>query len=321
MKALKSKISIIVALIMMAAMFVSCGGDSEKNSDIKVQHYPVKIGDTAVNAMPQKVVSLSPSITDIIYALGNESRLSGVSVNCDNPGELPVLGTALLPETDKIIELGANVVFAPEQLPETEKSRLDTHGIVVVVIKYADSFDAWKQTYTDVALVMSGNISGKQNAEATFTRIKTKLDETKALVPAAIPAVFFIDGETAFTGDSFVSSMMEFAGCENIAGTAAGSAFSYAAAAAVNPQVIFTFTGGKAGVMANEALKATEAVTSGRVIEIDPKLVERQGETVTELVRQMAAGAHPETFAAEAESEVSGSESDTASSEASSTAQ
>lgn len=79
-------------------------------------------------AKPTRVISLSPAMTELIYALHFENLLVGVSDFSDYPQEtksLPSVGPYTKPNFEKIIELKPDLVFVPLEGPEDVKHRLD----------------------------------------------------------------------------------------------------------------------------------------------------------------------------------------------------
>ena len=274
----------ITALFSALTILVcaSCGEGVEQDSSQPVKHYPVIVGDCEIPAMPQKVVSLSPSVTDIILAMGLSSKLVGVSSACPNEGGLPLLGSAVLPDCDRIIELGTNVVLVSEAPSAEDRARLETHGIKLAVIPFASSLETLNQSYVSVASVFAGNINGRTNAEVTIARYTVALENFRG-AGGGFRFAFMIDGNSSFTPDTLASDILTKLGGTNMS---AGTGYKCGAdqIAAKNPDVLFCLKGGKDAVMQNEKLKETDAVKAGRVYEVDRALVERQGEQTEGLI-------------------------------------
>ena len=267
---------------MALLLCTACGDGADSGSSKPIQHYPVTVGDCEIPAMPQKVVSLSPSVTDIILALGLSSKLVGVSNSCPNESGLPVLGSAVLPDCDGIIELGANVVLTSEPPSAEDRARLETHGIKLAVIPFASSLETLKQSYFSVAAVFAGNINGRTNADVTTERYNATLEHFRG-AGDNFRFAFVIDSSSGFTPDTLAADILTKLGGTN---TAAGTKYACDAGqiAAKNPTVLFCFKGDRETIMQNEKLKETDAVKSGRVYEVDSALVERQGEQVEGLI-------------------------------------
>lgn len=87
-------------------------------------------------AVPARIVSTSPSITEIVFALGLGDRLAGVSTHCRYPpaaARLPKVGTFLRPDTEVIARLRPDLVIVhtgPHNVPQ----QLSTLGIASVTV-------------------------------------------------------------------------------------------------------------------------------------------------------------------------------------------
>ena len=76
----------------------ACGNSesSSENSDVvSVDVFPVTVGDLTLDAQPVRVVSLSPSATEMLYAIGAGSQVVAVDDYSNYPAEAAALGTAL----------------------------------------------------------------------------------------------------------------------------------------------------------------------------------------------------------------------------------
>ena len=281
------RVLILLFLLGLTGMMAGCGEETPKKP---ARHYPVTVGEVTVKAMPQKAVSLSPSATDIIDALGNTSKLVGLSDSCtDTSGRnLPKVGSSVLPDINQIITLGANVLFVSRALPATEAERCRTNDVTVILVPYAASLSELKALYTDIARVFAGNTDGPLNADATWSRFETQLGTAVASPFTTKTAAFVISPTLCFTPDSVVGELLVKAGATNIAAST-GNAFTYEQVAAANPAVLFCYVGQKATILSNALLKNTDAVKNGQVFEIDPKLTERQGAGLLTLAEQLHA--------------------------------
>ena len=95
------------------------GGSAASDPD-----WPVRVGDTDIPASPQRVVSLSPGATEMLFAMGLGSRVVGVSDYCDYPvAEVEKrhrCGSVLSPDTRQIQAQGADLVVASAKLTERD---------------------------------------------------------------------------------------------------------------------------------------------------------------------------------------------------------
>lgn len=223
----------VVALVALAA--AGCGSGSE----------PPAVNDTAPTTtagnaapvvviddlgrevrferLPRRIVSLVPSSTEIVFALGVGDLLVGVTEYCDYPPEatrLPRVGgfSANTVSIETIIGMEPDVVLATGKLHQLLIAELERLNIPVVALE--------PQWYDDVCenILLLGRVTGKdQRAAEIATAMRAKADEVRKQA-ATIPqdqrvTVFYQvwqDPLMAATSHSFIGEMIEMAGGRNI---------------------------------------------------------------------------------------------------------
>jgi iron complex transport system substrate-binding protein len=136
-----------------------------------------------VPARVERIVSLAPSMTEIVFALGLQARLAGVTDHCDYPPDalaLPRVGGGLTPSLERIVELKPDLVLATTLLNRRETvNSLDRLGVPVfaardphtvddVLLEIAAVADALGASEQGVALVaeMRGRLDALEQALA-----------------------------------------------------------------------------------------------------------------------------------------------------------
>ena len=137
----------ILPFLLAAALLLGltgCGDSSDSSSlpeeEPENLEYPVSIGDETIPARPEKVVSLSPALTELCFDMGYGDQITGVSDYCDWPESarsLPQLGTAQLPDLDAIRAEEPDVVITHTNLSENDLIALQQADIPVVVLSRA----------------------------------------------------------------------------------------------------------------------------------------------------------------------------------------
>jgi iron complex transport system substrate-binding protein len=173
------------------------------------------LGNSASKAQPQRIVSLSPGVTDTIAALGGAEQLVGISDYCQPPlsHELPRAGSALTPNYEVIARLNPDVILTSEvkgaQLGPLEKLA-KTHQLPWL------SLTEW--THSVVSL---GQILGrKKQAEDLRRKITSILEVTSSpTAPRILLALDYGDtgsDETWFIrDDSIHGAVLRAAGARN----------------------------------------------------------------------------------------------------------
>ena len=129
-----------MAAMIMALVLVSCGGSGSGNGDLpEAGVYPMTLTDGIGNTVvleeePDKIASLSPSCTEILYALGLDDKIVGVSTWCTYPEaakKAPQIGDTFSVNIEKLIEMETDLVFVSGHAGSDAVSALDQAGIAV----------------------------------------------------------------------------------------------------------------------------------------------------------------------------------------------
>jgi iron complex transport system substrate-binding protein len=207
----------------------------------------------------KRVVSLGPLITDMIYQLGADDHLAGVTSYCDIPSgkeAKPVIGTVIQINVEKIVSLQPDAVFASTLTRVKQIQALKGQGIPVIRFDNPTSFDTLCEMFLDLGIRMGK----KQAAQEMIQTAAAKVDLIRETAqPLKKRSVFIQIGikplKTAEQG-TFISSYIELAGGRNIAGHTGSGIFSREYVLKENPQVIFVATMGTS-TKAGEAEKAS----------------------------------------------------------------
>jgi len=84
--------------LSLTAVLASCGSSSETSSDtvaVTADVFPVTVGDLTLDAQPTRIISLSPTATEMLYAIGAGSQVVAVDEYSNYPAEAVALGTPL----------------------------------------------------------------------------------------------------------------------------------------------------------------------------------------------------------------------------------
>ena len=169
----------------------------------------------------QRIVSLAPNVTEILFALGLGDNIVGVSTFCDYPPEAkqkPLIGAYWQPDIEAVIAQRPLLVIG-ESYPQHREllDRLSVMGYKTAVLK-ADSIAELL-----AAIAKAGALTGRtaQAAELEKT-LKARLDSVSKLV-AGRPrpkALWVVDSEPLRVAgrNTFVNEMIELAGGENAIG-------------------------------------------------------------------------------------------------------
>lgn len=251
----------------------------------------------------KKIVSVAPSITELIYALGKEDALVGRTDYCDYPEEakqVPSIGSLIDPSVEKIVELDADIVIATANFKEETHKKLEDLGIEVVTLY--DSADL-EGAYESIA-ALGEILNAEEKANNLITEMQSKIAEIEEKVKdAKKPKVYYAadfgkNGDFTATGDTFIGQMLEIAGGDNIAKDATGWQYSLEKIIENDPEIIFIskYFGLKEQFVETAGYKELSAVKNDKVIEIDDNLISRQGPRLAEGIETLAKAMHPDLF-------------------------
>ena len=122
---------------------------------------------------PERVVSLAPSITEIVFALGEGHRLKGVTQHCDFPPEaesLPKIGSYVHPDLEKIVALKPDLCLGTRDgNPREVAERLEALKIPVYAVNPKDL-----DTVMDTLLEIGRLLHAEQRAQTLVKEMRAQ---------------------------------------------------------------------------------------------------------------------------------------------------
>lgn len=304
LKVFGKKFIVFALAFSLALSLLGCQAQPEKKQVLEKIVLTDDTGKKIVLSGPAKrVVSLAPANTEIIYALGGEEKLVGVTTYCDYPEEAKKkekVGDFANPNVEKIISLKPQVVLATGGVQKGVVEKLTEFKIKVFVVD-PKNFDG---LFSDIQKI--GKIIGKKGkAEKLVDDLKARVEEVKKKAHGLPkPKVFFeIYSQPLMTAgkNTFINDMIEIAGGINI-GAQAGVGypqFSVEQLIKENPDV---YLAAKGSMNSPEDLRkrpgytGLKAVKEGKVFVLDDNLVTRPGPRLIEGLIDVAKAVHPEVF-------------------------
>lgn len=292
------------ALLLVAAFACSPARTPTERSSSTVQ---LKDDAGRLVAVPQhvdRVITLAPNLTEVVFAIGAGDRLVGNTTYCDYPPEardVTKVGDTLHPSLERIIALKPQVVLisTASQL-ETFTQQLQNQNILIFV---TDPHDL-EGVFRSIAQV--GQIMGQQQqADTLVLKLRERTNAVEQAVKSLPPVRVFYQasGEPLYVPghDAFVTDMMRRAGGISVTADVPGAwpKFSNESALAARPEAIILPTGGSMGAANStvvEALRNSPAARAGRVYKINDDHLARPGPRIVDGLEEMAHALHPEAF-------------------------
>lgn len=255
---------------------------------------------------PTKIIALAPSITEIIYDLGAENRLQGVTQYSDYPAEarnLPRVGSYVRLDLEKIIALQPDLCLAiKDGNPKHIVDKIVSLGIPVYVID-PRSLDHTMDTITRI-----GSLVNEEEAAAGLVAdLQSRIARVQTVAKGTDyrPRVFFqIDAEPLVSAGNktFIHELIELAGGLN---TAAGKdpypRYSWEDILVLQPDIVLISS--MAGGLGPDELVKTwkqweqlSAVVNKQIFVVDADLFDRPTPRLVDGLELIAEIIHPELF-------------------------
>lgn len=133
--------------------------------------YPVSVDGETFNSAPATVASLSPSITAILYDIGAQERLVGVSDYCDWPPAvegISRIGSPAKPDIDALVALAPELLITCSPIAATDILMLEQVGTRVLKLSSPKSYAELYDLYIKLSLIFNGTVDGMDTANAAM---------------------------------------------------------------------------------------------------------------------------------------------------------
>jgi iron complex transport system substrate-binding protein len=259
-----------------------------------------------VPAEVRRIVSIAPSITETLYALGAEERLVGDTDYCDDPPEAktkPHVGAPLNPSLEAILALKPDLVIATRAINRRETVlALERLGVPV----YATDPRSVEGTVDSIE-ALGELIGAGREGKTLATQLRARLDELRRRLAGRPPKrVLFVVWEDPLISvgpHTFLADALRRAGAESAVETTQDwPKLSLEEAVRLQPEaLVFASAGAGAGTDDYDGLRerpgwrALEAVKRGRIVVVSDAL-DRPAPRMVDAIEQLARQLHPEAF-------------------------
>jgi iron complex transport system substrate-binding protein len=281
---------------------------------------PVNVTDSrgkviTINKVPQRIISMAPNVTEILFEIGAGKRVIADTLFCDYPPQavkLPKIGDYLTPNVEKISSLKPDLIIASRGNNLDAIKQMEKSGMKVVTVDAVDI----PTTLHDI-IVIGDAVGCPAQAKKTVDKMKAEIKYVETAV-AKIPEnkrlkVLFLFPPydslfTAGTG-SHIDNMITRAGGKNIAAKTnkPWPQLSLEMVVSANPDVIITtFAMGRmksntpkeliAQMRADKRWKNINAVKNGRVYILDEDMTTLPGPRLSKGLWLIAYSLYPKNI-------------------------
>ncbi len=259
--------------------------------------------EVVIPRQPQRIISLGPNITEMVFALGLGDSLIGRTDFCDYPEavfSVASVGGIMDPSIERIIDLEPDLVISSAHVGRAVVNSLEQAGIPVVALYADENFEGVFFTIREV-----GRITGAQDASESIIR---EMEETFSMISERVsdvpkPRVYYVVGfgewgDFTAGGDTYINQLIELAGGENIAAGISGWSYSVEKLVEEDPDIILIskFFSMKEQFASSPVYRDLRAVQAGDLYALDTNMIDRQGVRNAQGALSLARIFHPELF-------------------------
>jgi iron complex transport system substrate-binding protein len=291
-----------LSLVGVAGLFLfslsACSGSSETTDTtvvVETASYPVTVGDLTLESQPMRIVSLSPSATEMLYAIGAGAQVVAVDDYSNYPAEAAALGTMLSgfePNVEAIAGFTPDLVviaYDPSNLVE----QLNALSIPVFIASAAVSIDNVYEQIEQLGVLTGHAAESLQLSSQLQTDIEAAV--AGITLPAEPLSYYHELDNTLFsvTSNTFIGQVYALFGLRNIADNVeAGNDYPQLSAEVIvsaDPDLIFLADTKCCNetaetVAARDGWGLLKAVTNNHIVELDDDVASRWGPRVIDFV-------------------------------------
>ncbi|MDW8021868.1 MAG: ABC transporter substrate-binding protein [Nitrososphaerota archaeon] len=215
------RVALIVLLLYVAALAFPSAAAVGGRGVVVVDSFGRVV---EVPEKPARIISLAPSITETLFAMGLGDMVVGVTSYCNYPplvlelveeGRIQVVGEFVNPSLEKIVALDPDLVFAHNLLSPELVEKIEGLGIPVVAIRTPESID---EIYQMIMLIGRASWEEKRSTELVTSLIsKTQFWRELTREVKAVDAAYIVSYGPIWVAGSgtYISELIEFAGGRN----------------------------------------------------------------------------------------------------------
>jgi iron complex transport system substrate-binding protein len=263
-----------------------------------------------IDSVPQRIISLAPSNTEILFALGLGDRIIGVTEYCTYPPEalaIDKVGGYATINIEKVVAAKPDLVVASFGNTDEVIEQIRGLGITVIACNPHEIQDV----IDNIGLI--GTAAHSEEVAAGLTadlerRIAAVKEKTASIGDRpAVAHVIWNDPLYISGNNTFQNEIITLAGGKNaFAEVERWGVVSLEDFIATNPDVIIVNTGAGMAAesrdvlydyfMTDERMNRLDAVENGRVYLVESDIIDRGGPRLVDALEEVAADIHPESF-------------------------
>lgn len=257
--------------LLLILLLSACSGQQKQTAvlDTVTDDYGRTV---VVPSQPQRVVSLSPAVTEILFALGAQDLLVGRTDFCVYPDaamDIPSIGGISNLNIESILALKPDLVISGSMVGKKVTDQMDAMGTPMVCVIEKPRFEALYDNITAIGCL----VDKEHEADSLNKLLRNKIDNLSTYQPTNVSTAYYVVGFGAggnFTagGNTFINDIIRMAGGRNIAEGIEGWSYSLEALMKEDPDYIIVRREDSAAFCDMKPYNRLSAVKNGHVIGI-----------------------------------------------------
>ena len=261
--------------------------------------YPVEVANITIGKEPKNVVVLDANTADIISYMGLDGKIVGRSdqVDQESLSAAPSVGASTKPDLQKIRETSAELVFAGENLDKTIEDSLESEGVNVVKMAFADTPKQLLVNYKSIGKILSGELTGEKKGEDSYNKLTEEMRKINSSIRGTnttgasdtICYLYYDNNKLKImTRDTYGEMLMEYTNCINVASQINENQVDVQVLSNARPKYIFySDEAALNAIKSDPVLSKLGAVTAGNLLQLTDKEMRRQGATALTTLQKM----------------------------------
>jgi len=290
------RISILLVSLLIACSFCGCKQHGQADPTPKTYIFTDDYGrEVEVPSSPVRIVSVSHSVTEIMFALGAGDLLVGRTDFCTYPPEveeIPSIGGITNMNIEQILSLSPELVLSSSMVQQKNVQQLEKMGVPFVSIIEKQQFDGLFGNIEKIGQLIDRKEAADSLNKVLHKELNNVLDSLGEIdnpKTAYYVVGFGAGGNFTAGGNTFINDIITMAGGKNIAGDVEGWSYSLETLMQKDPEFIIIRTEDSATFCKTQPYNRLSAVKKGNVITIESGKLDIQGPRNIEAIKILAA--------------------------------
>lgn len=256
---------------------------------------------------PNRIVSIAPSITETLFALGLGDKVVGVTRYCNYPpevlervgkGEITVIGGFIDPSLEKIIELNPDLVIGHNLLNPEFVAKIEDAGIPIIIVKTSETIEG---IYDDIRLIGKA-CWAEEEASKLVEELKYKISywekQVEGVERVDVAEIAWVNPLWVAGNGTYINDVIEHAGGRNVFADRSGwASISDEELVEKDPDyLIVPYRHGEELIYDGIMDMKERGLIHGEVIPIDPDIISRPGPRAAILFEEVVKALHPDVW-------------------------